>query len=513
MSQPVRDGDQSRLDSLHQAIDRAVAHHESDAIDLLRRLIQTPSLTGDEGHHGRPETVAGILWSSLGVAPAIERVAQPVAIDRDNVIGLLRGAGGGVFVLDAHTDTVPPGNRADWVGGDPYAAADGTVSYLGDDRIALDIAGQRVERPIRRRLGRLWDARNESSAPMIYGRGSFDNKGPVAVAWLATVALGSALADTGSTLAGTLVTGFTVDEEDGMAGVRALAGGDESWLASNDLLPSLGDGEPFRPGIHGVALDGSYGFVPVVGHRGICQLVLRANGQSAHAATPDLGVSAVLRLAHALHVLDRDAAHLTGELAPLFDDDLLEPVSLAIGTTIAGGGVRSVAVTGEGPHVDRTAINVVPDWAEATIDCRHPRPADEDQQTIRQRIGETVARFARARTGLTERDLIVAVLGGGPPCALAPSRAAAVADPLVAAVRRHGQIVSGFEPWLETAPGGTDATVMINEGRIKTLVEFGPAGALAHEPHEFVERDQIAVGARILARSIADVLGIVSTSG
>jgi acetylornithine deacetylase/succinyl-diaminopimelate desuccinylase-like protein len=78
----------------------------------------------------------------------------------------------------------------------------------------------------------------------------------------------------------------------------------------------------------------------------------------------------------------------------------------------------------------------------------------------------------------------------------------------VSAIVRHGNSISGFEPWIETAPGGTDATVMINDAGIHTLVEFGPAGAFAHEPYEYVERDQIAVGALILARTIVDILGV-----
>ena len=53
---------------------------------------------------------------------------------------------------------------------------------------------------------------------------------------------------------------------------------------------------------------------------------------------------------------------------------------------------------------------------------------------------------------------------------------------------------------------------MINEGRIRTLVEFGPAGAFSHEPHEFVERNQIAIGARILAKTIVDWLGVEPAS-
>jgi acetylornithine deacetylase/succinyl-diaminopimelate desuccinylase-like protein len=49
---------------------------------------------------------------------------------------------------------------------------------------------------------------------------------------------------------------------------------------------------------------------------------------------------------------------------------------------------------------------------------------------------------------------------------------------------------------------------MINGGCIRSIVEFGPAGGFAHEPHEFVERDQIALGARILARVVIDLLGV-----
>jgi acetylornithine deacetylase/succinyl-diaminopimelate desuccinylase-like protein len=116
--------------------------------------------------------------------------------------------------------------------------------------------------------------------------------------------------------------------------------------------------------------------------------------------------------------------------------------------------------------------------------------------------------YVLAETDLPADAIDVDLLGGGPPYAILDRIADGARDPLVGAVLRHGAAISGFQPWVETAPGGTDATVMINEGKIRTLVEFGPAGAFAHEPHEFVERDQIAVGAEILARTIVDVLGV-----
>ena len=273
-------------------------------------------------------------------------------------------------------------------------------------------------------------------------------------------------------------------------------------------MPDRRRSDGMRDGITGVALDGSYGFVPVVGHRGVAQLALRATGQAAHAATPELGVNAVTRMAAVLHTLETRREELAERLAELFDDDLLEPATLALGTTIAGGGVTGVDIEDSRIVVRRTAINVVPDWCEATIDCRHPRPAIRDNSTIRQRIAETVATFLSDRAGLQAPDLTVEVVAGNPPCAILERPQDAASDVLVSAILRHGESVSGFKPWVETAPGGTDATVMINEAGIHTLVEFGPAGAFAHEPYEYVERDQIAVGALILARSIIDILGV-----
>ncbi|HET7093452.1 MAG TPA: M20/M25/M40 family metallo-hydrolase, partial [Thermomicrobiales bacterium] len=320
----------------------AVADLEPAALSLLRSLIQTPSVTGAEGAHDDPACVAGRLWASLDRV-GVERHHDAVLPGRDNIIAVLPGdPAGGVFVLDAHTDTVPPGASEQWHDGNPYSAADGEVRYLGGDRVRLVVADLTIERPVRHRLGRLWEARPYRSAPVIYGRGSFDNKGPVAVAWLATVALASALQRAGLRLGGTLVCGFVIDEEQNMAGVRALAGGAGSWLDRAGLLPAEIGADGWRDGIAGVALDGSYGFVPVVGHRGIAQMVIRAHGQAAHAATPALGVNAVVRMAEALAALDRDPERLGAELAPLFADDVLEPATAAIGTTIAGGGVRAV---------------------------------------------------------------------------------------------------------------------------------------------------------------------------
>jgi acetylornithine deacetylase/succinyl-diaminopimelate desuccinylase-like protein len=502
---PMLNSDREKLSEL---LRQSISNRESSALELLRKLIRTESVSGHEGAHDDANAISGVLWDALGKERFVERAYQTVEADRENIIASVSGHPGHTFVLDAHVDTVPLGEPGQWFTVDPLSAIDGMIEYLGEHRVRLRVGNHQVERPIRPRYGRLWEARSFKSAPVIYGRGSFDNKGPVAVAYLATVALAEALNQTGLELNGSLVCGFVVDEEVNMLGTQALAGGSGSWLDRAGLLPPLNEHARFRDGITGVALDGSYGFVPVVGHRGISQLLVRTFGQSAHAATPSLGTSAVTRMAAVLHALEIGAEEIGAALESLFDDDLLELASLALGTTIVGGGVTSVEHSPEGRTVRRSGINVVSDWCEATIDCRHPRPADGNLPTIGNRIAHVIEREARIRTGLGEFDVTVSLLGGGPPCAIAESTEQALQDPLVAAILNHGEDFSGFRPWIETAPGGTDATVMIHQGGIKTLVEFGPAGAFGHEPHEFVERDQIAVGARILAETILDILDV-----
>lgn len=506
---PNRTANSIDITMVHAALDTHVTDREEESLALLRQMISTPSLSGNEGRHDEPGTIAELLARSFEPFTGVVRGWDEAAPGRETIIGVVRGGGDGIFVLDAHTDTVPGGDPSAWFTTDPFAPADGVVEYLGGNRVRLTVGEHAIERPIRARHGRLWEARPFQSAPVIYGRGSFDNKGPVAVAWLATVAVAETLADLGLRLGGTLVCAFPIDEELGMLGTRSLAAGPGSWLDRNGMLPREIGPDGFRLGIEGVALDGSYGFVPVVGHRGIAQFQVTTRGQAAHAATPTLGRSAVLTMSRILAALDTHADIVQARLAPLFDDELLEPVSLALGTTIVGGGVERVETTAAGARVHRQGINVVADWCQATIDCRHPRPADRDNATIRERLASELTELAIQLTGVTPSDLSIEVISGGPPCAIADSPEDGLKDPLIGAIVRHGETVSGFAPWIETAPGGTDATIMVNHGAIKTIVEFGPAGGFAHEPHEYVERDQIAVGARILARTIIDRLGVV----
>jgi acetylornithine deacetylase/succinyl-diaminopimelate desuccinylase-like protein len=261
--------------------------------------------------------------------------------------------------------------------------------------------------------------------------------------------------------------------------------------------------------ISGVALDGSYGWVPVVGHRGAVQLAITTRGQAAHAATPELGVNAVEAMARIIVAISDGRGEIASRLASVLETSLLGPISFAVGSTIVGGGVKAVRREGQ-PMVERAGVNAVPDWCEATVDIRFPQgrhhPADTEQ--TKERVVAMVRDFVDSHVPRAGWEYEIRELVWGPPVAMAPSFDRAAELALVKQVRRRAAQVLGYEPDLETAPGGTDATFMINNARIPTIVELGPAGGLSHDVHEFVEVDSVIEGAKILALLAIDRLGL-----
>lgn len=490
--------------------------HEDQGVSLLRDLVRIPSLARQEGAVAQPGTLVARLRPELGQTSSVEVVEQVLGPTSQNLVEVVHGPGLSktCFVIDAHTDTVPEGQRHQWFDADPFSAAEGEVHYLGDRRIRLEVGSHQVEATIRDRMARVWETkRTGRSRPIIYGRGTFDNKAAVA----STVMAVRALAATGVRLGGTLVGAYVADEEESASGVEALCVGPDSLLGQRGFLDGPRDADGFLTRVTGVALDGSYGYTPVVGHRGSALLIINVRGRAAHASTPFLGVSAVEQMSRLLVALaDGQQELIEQRLLPMMDAELLGPPTLAIGTTIAGGGVRRVILDGESVTVERGGTNAVPDWCESTVDMRYPpgRQYPGDLEAFPSRIGATVEAFLRERVpteGWTF-TVRVPVERGGFPCALGRSRADAASHPLVASALRASERALGYQPDIETAPGGTDATVMIHAGHIPTLVEMGAAGGLSHDYHEFVERDMIGSGARVLALMAIDVLGLAEES-
>ena len=435
---------------------------------------------------------------------------QNVAPQSDNIIERLGREGGHTFVIEAHTDAVPEGDRAGWLDGDPFSGAEGEVSYLGHDEVEIAVGGEAFRARIRPRMSKIWERfRTERTRRIIYGRGSFDNKGCVASALLAMDALSAACGETGAELAGSVVAAYTADEEDGVAGVKRFACDTDSWLAAGGFLSGPRDADGMLTAVSGVALDGSYGWVPVIGHRGAVQLAITTHGRAAHAATPELGANAVEAMARIIVALSDGVDELRESLAGVLETSLLGPVTLAVGSTIVGGGVRQVRFAAD-RVVERAGVNAIPDWCEATVDIRFPQgrryPLDSEQ--VKDAVVDSVRRHLDRHVAIAGVKREVRELVWGPPVAMAQTYASAESLPLVREERALAKEVLGFEPELETAPGGTDATFMIHDAKIPTIVELGPAGGLSHDVHEFVEADSVVEGAKILALLAISRVGI-----
>ena len=493
--------------AVEDAIVAWVDANRGAGIKLLQELVQTPSYSGKEGRGDDAATVAGrVFEAARSHGSHVE--TQVVGPESENVIELIKGRGKRAVVLEAHTDTVPEGDPRLWHDGRPFSGADGFVEYLGERRVAVEVGTGRYEATIRDRMARIWDLRKEKRAPIVYGRGSFDNKGPVVSTLMALGALSAALNATSAQLDGTVIGAYSVDEETHATGIKSFTCGPDSWLARQGYLDGPVDSEGFLRDVAGIAMDGSYGWLPIVGHRGSVQFELRTRGRSAHASTPQLGASATELMAILLLHLRKSEDRMRELLRTSLEESLLGPPTFAIGTTIVGGGIRAVTMTEEGPRVDRTGVNAVPNWCQATIDVRFP-PSYELS------LPETVAAIKRALESTLEEvpagdgwSWELVTLDCDPPVALARNFDDAARHPIVRVARNRAAQILGFEPHLETAPGGTDATFMIHEGRIPTLVEFGPAGALSHDAHEFVEVDSVIAGAKILALTTLDLLGL-----
>lgn len=182
------------------------------------------------------EAEAGALLAERLRRFGLEVETQPVAPERHNVYGRLRGRGGGPgdLLLVGHLDTVPPGSRP-WER-DPLS---GTVE---DGRV--------------------------------YGLGAADMKGGLAALAFAA----GALVESGFEPSSDLVIAGTVGEEVDCCGAVALAGAGLLQGAS-----AIGIPEPS-------------GLELYAAHKGALWMRIVVKGRAAHGSRPDLGANAILQM-------------------------------------------------------------------------------------------------------------------------------------------------------------------------------------------------------------------------
>jgi acetylornithine deacetylase len=161
--------------------------------------------------------------------------------------------------------------------------------------------------------------------------------------------------------------------------------------------------------------------------------------------------------------------------------------------------------------VERSGLNSVPDWCEATLDIRLPRWTDfpEGVDDICDRLVDRVESVAAEAAPNVTFEARVPDDNFFPPVALSASTEAATDHPLVRTAATTTASRLGYDPGVDVAPGATDAAFLYHGSRIPTLVEYGPAGGLSHEALEYVERDQIVEGAKVMLELTLRELGVV----
>ncbi|MDP9363979.1 MAG: ArgE/DapE family deacylase [Chloroflexota bacterium] len=228
-----------------ERIGRAVDGLRDELVGFLQELVRVPSQTGHEGavqavvaDRMRADGLAVDVWEPelAALAPYAEHVTTVDSYaNRPNVVGRFAGAGvGRSLILNAHIDTVEPGDERQW-SRPPFS-------------------------------GEVVDGR-------LYGRGACDMKAGLVTHLFALAALRAA----GFAPLGDVVVQSVISEEDGGAGALAavLRGGP----ADAAIIT-----EPTKLAV--IAAQG-----------GSLMFRLRVPGRSAHAAVRDEGVSAIEKFA------------------------------------------------------------------------------------------------------------------------------------------------------------------------------------------------------------------------
>lgn len=297
----------------------------------------------------------------------------------------------------------------------------------------------------------------------IYGRASAVSKSDFASFTFAVRALESL----GLPLKGAVELHFTYDEEFG----GELGPG---WLLKHGLT---------RPDL---MIAAGFSYQVVVAHNGCLQMEVTVQGDMAHAAIPDSGTDALQGAVHilnALYALNAVYKQVTSSV-----EGITHPY-LNVGL-IQGG----------------TNTNVVPGKVVLKLDRRMIPEEDPAvvEASIRATIDEAVRSFAPPRGGRTLRVDVRRLL-------LARSMVPLPGNqPLVQALRRHGEAVFGEPIPAVGTPLYTDVRLYVEQGIPGVIYGAGPRTVLeshAKRADERLELEDLRRATKVIARALHDLLG------
>ncbi len=189
----------------------------------------------------------------------------------------------------------------------------------------------------------------------MWGRGACDTKGTGATMIEALTRYAA-----GSHKPNNIALAFTIDEEFGMTGVRALI---RDW-------PALG----FKPA--GVIVGEPTLMAPIISHNGNVRWIIRTHGVAAHSSNPAAGKSAISDMTHVIQAIEsRYIAHLQNH------DELTGKAQCSINRIL--GGVQ---------------YNIIPEHCEIRLDRRIV--PGENQADVLPAVEKILAQLAQERPGL-----------------------------------------------------------------------------------------------------------------
>jgi len=189
--------------------------------------------------------------------------------------------------------------------------------------------------------------------------------------------------------------------------------------------------------------------------KGTASLVLTVKGKTAHAANPSEGINANLKMSKLLIALDRTKFTFKRS-------KYLTPPTIAAGTLMQGG----------------EKSNVIPGKCSSTSDIRYlPGMTEESVKRDIQRVVNRVKR--------SDRDLHVSY-----ELKLGKHKAVELDErqPVVRKARDMIRRVTGYTPRIMGGYGATDASLLILDGKVPTLIGLGPADIDYGNVHGINER-------------------------
>jgi succinyl-diaminopimelate desuccinylase len=290
----------------------------------------------------------------------------------------------------------------------------------------------------------------ERAGGRIYGRGACDTKGNLAAAVLAV----RAIKDSGVAFPGTLILCHPVDEEGMMAGIKAFIENGHAEKVDAAVIC-----EPEENQL-------------CITQKGALRVEVTVRGRMAHGAMPLSGVNPVSRAARfvvAVEELEGEEIERHGE-DPFLGSPSLTPTILM------------------GPDCGEPQINVIPASAYVALDIRTV-PAQSHEELI-ERLRDILAEL---KSEDPDFDATLEVIEERPPTETPKD------EPLVSAMSKAYEHLTGEEPRYNGVPGATDGTFLSAWAGIPIVTTGAGNREIPHHADEWVDEEELLTTCKLYA--------------